>query len=107
MGASSGYACHRERRGLVWHALRIDANDGSPVYDYRIDNGRVEHRQASGSAFIEVEWRPLTSEQLTSHVMANTVVARWLAARLGLHCLIRACNQRFSGSEEDLKPGLA
>jgi len=107
MGASTGSTCVRERRGLLWQALRIDANDGSPVHDYRIDDGRVEHRQISGTAFVEVAWRPLSSEQLTSHVMANTAVARWLAARLGLRCLVRACNQRFSGSEEDLNAALS
>jgi len=106
IGSSTGSTCVRERRGLLWQALRIDANDGSPVHDYRIDDGHVEHRQISGTAFVEVPWRPLSSEQLTSHVMANTVVARWLATRLGLHYLVRACNQRLAGAEEDLNATL-
>jgi len=37
------------------------------------------------------QWQRLTREQLISHVMGNTAVARWLRRRMGLHPLIRAC----------------
>jgi hypothetical protein len=91
-----------ERRGmLVWNKLRIDPNDGSPVVEYRIENGRVERRtlgaSAQGSTTIEAQWQRLTPEQLTSHVMANTVIAHWLSRRLGARSLIRACTQHSSG----------
>jgi len=68
--------------------LRIDPNDGSPVVDYRIEDDRLECRiltfGAQGTAAIEWE---LTPEQLTSHVLASTVVAYWLSRRFGVRCL--------------------
>lgn len=76
--------------------LRIDPGDGSPVVDYQIEDGRVERRTlppvAQVGATMEGQWERLTPEQLTDHVMANTVVAQWLARRLGIHALIRTCN---------------
>ena len=84
----------------VCNRLRIDPKDGSPEVDYRIENDRVECRNvgtaAQGSAALELAWQRLTPEQLTSHVMANTVVAYWLSRRLGVHALIRACSQHAS-----------
>lgn len=74
--------------------LRIDL-DGSPAVDFRIEHGRVEQRivEMAELGIEEKEWRPLTSEQLSSHVLANTVVARWLCRRMGIFGLMRACNQ--------------
>ena len=81
--------------------LRIDPNDGSPVLEYRVEDGRVERRTVEiatpVSTASEVQWQRLTPEQLTSHVMANTVVAHWVSRRLGVRSLIRACNQHSSG----------
>lgn len=85
------------RGSLACNRLRIDANDGSPVVDYRIEDGRVERRtlvlQAPGKAAIEGQWERLSPGQLTSDVLASTVVAHWLARKLGVHSLIRACNE--------------
>lgn len=75
--------------------LRVDRGDGSPVEDYRIEDGHVEVRILDFNSDCDVEghhqWHRLTREQLTAHVMASTAVARWLHRRLGLHPLIRAC----------------
>jgi hypothetical protein len=83
--------CEPRIAGLPCKRLRIDSCDGSPVVEYRIENGCVERRVLQpGTA---TEWRLLTAEQLSSHVEGNTVVARWLTRRLGIAPLIRACNQ--------------
>ncbi len=92
---------------LACKRLRIDPCDGSPVVDYRIENGCVESRTletaAEGGATTEERWQRLTPEQLISHAMADTVVAQWLCRRMGVHRLIRACassaNEAQEGSE--------
>ena len=85
------------RGALACNRLRIDPSDGSPVVDYRIKDGRVERRTvllgALANTVIGGQWERLTPDQLTSQVLASTVVARWLARRLGVHLLIRACNE--------------
>ena len=100
---SSGSTDPAGRRGtLVCNTLRIDPSDGSPAVEYRIKNHRVERRIlgmiGENTTDNEEHWQRLTPEQLTSHVMANTVVAHWVSRRLGLHSLIRACNQRSSST---------
>jgi len=93
---------------LACNRLRIDLCDGSPVVDYRIENGCVESRTlemaAEGGTTTEERWQRVTPEQLSSHVMADTVVAQWLRRRMGVHRLIRACvssknNEAQEGSE--------
>lgn len=87
---------------LAWKRLRIDACNGSPAVEYRIENGFVENRTLETDASkksnlsIEKRWQRLTPEQLTLRVMADTVVLRWLRYRMGIHRLIRACNQDSS-----------
>jgi hypothetical protein len=98
---SSGSTDPIGRRGtLVCNTLRIDPIDGSPAVEYRIKNHRVERRTVGmigeNTTNNEEQWQRLTPEQLTSHVMANTVVGHWVSRRLGLHSLIRACNQSSS-----------
>jgi len=68
---------------LACKRLRIDL-DGSLAVDYRIENGRVERRtvEVAAERIEEKEWQPLTSEQVSSHVLAGTVVARWLRRRI-------------------------
>jgi len=45
---------------------------------------------------IEEQWQRLTPEQLTSRVMADTVLLRWLTSQKGVYRLVRACNQDSS-----------
>jgi hypothetical protein len=79
-------------RRPAWNKLRVDPGDGSPVEDYRIENGHVEMRVLDfGLNSDRRQWRRLTREQLISHVMSNTLLAQWLQRRMGVHLLIRAC----------------
>jgi hypothetical protein len=80
--------------------LRIDPWDGSHIVDYRIENGYVESRTletwAERGSAIDQQWQRLTPEELSFHVMADTVVARWLRGRMGVHQLIRACSDKIA-----------
>ncbi len=72
--------------------LRLDAADGSPWQDYRVEKGHVEMRVPDVKANPQSDnWRRLTPEQITAHVMGRTVVAQWLQRRIGVHALLRAC----------------
>jgi hypothetical protein len=79
---------------MACNNLRIDLGDGSPVVDYRIENDFVVTRTLEAEN--EKPWQRLTPEQLTSQVMADTVVARWLHRRMGVHRLLRACTHPIS-----------
>ena len=87
---------------LAFNRLRIDPGNGSPAVDYRIENGFVESRTLeTGSTkrstlTIEKQWQRLTPEQLTSRLMADSLLLRWLRQRMGVYRLIRACNQGSS-----------
>ena len=88
---------------LAPNILRLDPGDGSPVVDYRIDNGRVESRAlgtSPGPEGTEKNWRQLTPEELTFHVLGGTIVARWLSRRIGIFGLIRACSPSTQDSGE-------
>lgn len=78
---------------LACNRLRIDTGHGFPVTDYRIENGWVESRtlRSEVDTPTEVGWQRLTPEQISSHVMADTVVAYWLRRKMGTHRLLRAC----------------
>ena len=84
-------------RMLACNRLLIDSCDGSPVADYRIENDWVESRTLETAAecgtATDKRWQRLTPEELTSHVMANTVLAQWLHRRMGVHRLVRACTE--------------
>ena len=86
-------------RMLAFNRLRIDPGKGSPAVDYRIENGFVESRTLeTGSTkrstlIIEKQWQRLTPEQLSSLLMADSLLLRWLRQRMGVYRLIRACNQ--------------
>ena len=88
---------------LTCNKLLVDPCDGSPVVDYRIEDGHVESRIWGATAGIATEkhWQILTPEQLSSHVMSNTVVARWLLGRLGAHRLVRACSSSESNRAQE------
>jgi hypothetical protein len=85
---------------LACNRLRIDLGDGSPVVDYRIESGHVESRTVDNAAdrngAVDTPWQRLTADQLSLHVMADTVVSRWLCRRMGMHQLIWACNDDAS-----------
>lgn len=87
---------------LACNRLRIDPGNGSSAVDYRIESGFVESRtletdaQRRSTLATEKQWHRLTPEQLTSRVMVDKVVAQWLLRRMGLHGLVRACQQDSS-----------
>jgi hypothetical protein len=87
---------------LVFNRLRIDPGNGSPAVDYRIEDGFVESRTLETGATkrstlaIEKQWQRLTPQQLTSRLLADTVLLHWLRRRMGVYALIRACNQDSS-----------
>ena len=79
---------------MACNTLRIDRGDGSPVVEYRIENGHVE-RRAAESVFDETtdyDWTPLTPEELSAHVLSGTALSHWLRLRMGIFRLVRACN---------------
>lgn len=90
---------------MAFNTLRIDPGDGSPIVDYRIENDHVDCRVADAAADGELEpqWQRLTPEQITAHVMADTVVARWLLRRMGLYQLMRACGPDYSTSGNSVR----
>jgi hypothetical protein len=77
---------------LEFNRLRIDQGADSEVIEYRIEAGRVEGR-ALRQGVAETAWQRLAPEKLRSHVMAGTMLACWLRRRMGVHELIRACQQ--------------
>lgn len=88
---------------LACNRLHIDPCDGSPISEYRIENGRVESRTletvAECNAPADQRWQRLTPQQLSSHVLADTVLAQWLHERMGVHRLIRACSPSADDGE--------
>jgi hypothetical protein len=96
---------------LAFNRLRVDSGDGSPVVDYRIENGSVESHvvgemnseQANGKERSDTEngWKRLTPEELSAHVLADTVVARWLSRRMGIFPLVQACQPDSSSNNEE------
>jgi hypothetical protein len=48
---------------------------------------------ATGIHLANNEWRRLTTAEIGYHVENNTVVARWLEARLGWRRVLRKCVQ--------------
>lgn len=72
--------------------LRLEPHDGSPAKDYRIRDGEIEVRILTTGIHL-VEWRRLTASEIAYHVENNTVVARWLEARLGWRRVLRKCVQ--------------
>ena len=94
---------------LTFNRLRIDPGNGCPPVDYRIKKGFVESRTVEtdpakrSTPAIEKQWQRLTPEQLTSRVMADTVVLRWLRHRMGVYRLIRACQDSSSRNSPALE----
>lgn len=95
---------------LACNRLRIDPGDGSLIAEYRIGSGWVEGRTFGSAEYgttTDQRWERLTPEQLTSHVMEGTAVARWLRKRMGLHSLVRACTPSSNNEVEGLSERIA
>ena len=74
--------------------LRLEPQDGTPAKDYRIEEGEVEVRVLSTPHHAKgTQWRRLTSAEIAHHVENNTVIARWLEARLGWRAVLKKCVQ--------------
>jgi hypothetical protein len=97
---------------LAFNRLRVDLGDGSPVVDYRIANGCVECRVIETNTELangetpdsENGWNRLKPEELSAHVLAGTVVARWLSRRMGIFSLVQACHPECSSNNPDCSP---
>ena len=91
--------------------LRLEPRDGSPVKEYRIENGIVEVRTLDQNDWTdsqaESDWQRLTPDQLAVHVERNTVVAQWLQRRLGWRRLLCACLQEPTMQEIPEEPNQA
>jgi hypothetical protein len=77
--------------------LRLEAEDGTSAREYRIDDGNVEVRNLhprGGHDSPENSWQRLTSEQLSTQVERNTLVAQWIERRLGWRRLVQACSNQ-------------
>ena len=90
---------------LACNRLRVDPCDGSPVVDYRIENGCIESRTfgtaAETGTATEMQWHRLTPEQLSTHVMADTVVVHWLRRRMGVHRLVQLCTSSANNGVQE------
>lgn len=82
---------------MACNKLRIDPNDGSPVVEYRIENGRVARRTVAActgdGVASEERWEQLTPTQVASDIMANSTVAYWLYCRLDAQSIFQVCSQ--------------
>ena len=73
------------------NAQLVEFVDRFPVREYRISGEKIEARILVGGPEQKRDWRVVSSQQLSSHVMSNTAVARWLERNLGWRRLLRAC----------------
>jgi hypothetical protein len=89
---------------LECNKLRVDSGNGSPALEYRVEGGNVEYRVVASN--VGELWRPLSSEQISSHVTEGTVVAHWLRRRIGVHRLMQACNQDMAFNDLPQRTGL-
>lgn len=72
--------------------LRLEGQDSRATEEYRIRDGQIELRLLPSSGDEDhCEWRTLSPQDLSAHVMRNTVVAQWLKHRLGWRRLLQAC----------------
>jgi len=92
---------------MACNSLRIDAGDGSPVMDYRIENGQVESRISfSPGENIQSDWQAVSPEELSEHVMSGTILSLWLRRRMGIFRLVRACSSEASSPNYSDDPTL-
>ena len=69
----------------------VDSANLQPIKEFRIRDGKIEARILGDGSTKEADWTEVSSEQLSSHVLCNTAVARWLERNLGWRRLLRAC----------------
>jgi hypothetical protein len=69
----------------------LESVNHSPVKEYRIHDGKIEARILDGGSEQDWDWTEVSSEQLSSHVLNYTAVARWLERNLGWRRLLQAC----------------
>ena len=92
---------------MACNSLRIDAGDGSPVMDYRIENGHIECRISfSPEETTQSDWKAVSPEELSEHVMSGTILSLWLRRRMGIFPLVRACSPDASSTEYSGAPTL-
>lgn len=71
--------------------LAAESANQPAALEYRVHDGKVESRTLDGRFAHDEDWTQLSLEQLSSHVLCNTAVARWLERNLGWRRLLRAC----------------
>jgi hypothetical protein len=86
------------------NALFPELRDIPTPREYRIRNGKIEARILDGEAAQDRRWMEVSSDQLSSHVLRNTAVARWLERNLGWRRLLRACVGLDSYEHASYKP---
>jgi len=92
---------------MACNSLRIDAGDGSPVMEYRIENGHVESRISfSREETHQSDWKAVSPEELSEHVMSGTILSLWLRRRMGIFRLVRACSSDASSTNYSDAPTL-
>ena len=66
--------------------LRIEPPDTTIFNEYRLNHGKLEmrtrDRASCSSASTDTPWRPLSDDELNSHIALNTVVAQWMSSKL-------------------------
>jgi len=72
--------------------MRLFQPDHSEAKEYRVtEAGKIETRILESKYGRSKDWSELSSAEVSSHVMRNTAVARWLEQNLGWRRLLWAC----------------
>lgn len=66
--------------------LRIEPPDTKVTNEYRINGDTLEFRVRDSSARYYPSqgtlWRPLSEDELNTHIALNTVVAQWMSSKI-------------------------
>jgi len=73
------------------NTLALESANLPAATEYRVRDGKVESRTLDSGSAHEEDWTQVSAEQLSSHVLCNTAVARWLERNLGWRRLLWAC----------------
>jgi hypothetical protein len=75
--------------------------------DYRIENGHVESRISfSPEEATQSDWKAVSPEELSEHVISGTILSLWLRRRMGIFRLVRACSFDASSTNYSDTPTL-